>query len=233
MIYTPRRRYARKQLLRAKKRRNRLWLALFVIFTGIFLMRYTVSKENLSIPDSKRLANSSYSAINQAAEKIVSKDESLTAPKIVIDISDQLLTLYDNDQFIKEYVISSSMYGIGSQVGSNKTPLGKHVIEQKIGDGVPKNTIFKARMNTGKLATVDAETDDLVTSRIMWLKGLEKGKNLGQGVDSYKRYIYIHGTPEESKIGTEASHGCIRMLNDDVIELFNLVSENTPVEIVR
>ena len=108
-----------------------------------------------------------------------------------------------------------------------------HEIKDKIGYEVPKNTIFKSRINTKRAAEiihglVDSD-DDYVTSRILWLDGLEYGKNKGKGVDSYDRYIYIHGTHEEGLIGTKASHGCIRMFNDDVINLFNEVEEGTYV----
>ncbi len=158
--------------------------------------------------------------------------------KITIDISEQQLYLYCNydkgKQDVKTYPISTSKYGIGSAAGSNKTPLGLHRIKNKIGDGVPQNTIFKARRNTGIKAIINQpNSGDLVTSRIMWLTGLEPGKNSGRGVDSYRRYIYIHGTAEEEKIGEVASHGCIRMFNKDAIDLFDRVDEGTKVEIIR
>ncbi len=157
----------------------------------------------------------------------------LDKAKIIIDVSEQKLYLYKmNNELIKDYPISTSKYGIGSKANSGKTPLGLHKIENKIGNDAPIRTIFKGRKNTGRIANINKETGDLVTSRIMWLKGLEIGKNLGTGIDSYKRYIYIHGTAEESKIGQPASHGCIRMFNLDVIDLFNRVRENTSVNIV-
>ncbi len=153
--------------------------------------------------------------------------------KIVVDISTQKLYLYSKENsVIKEYDISTSKYGIGSQAGSNKTPLGLHHIEQKIGDGAPLNTIFKARVSTNRQAEIDQEQGDVVTTRILWLKGLEKGKNAGPGIDSYQRFIYIHGTAAERDIGKPASHGCIRMYNQDVINLFQQVPERLKVEIV-
>jgi lipoprotein-anchoring transpeptidase ErfK/SrfK len=158
--------------------------------------------------------------------------------KIIVDISEQKLHLYCNygngKKEKKTYTISTSKYGIGSEAGSNKTPLGLHKIQDKIGDGAPLNTIFRARRNTGRKAIINKpNSGDLVTTRIMWLKGLEPGKNSGRGIDSYRRYIYIHGTAEENKIGQEASHGCIRMYNTDVIDLFDRVDEGTEVEIIR
>jgi lipoprotein-anchoring transpeptidase ErfK/SrfK len=155
--------------------------------------------------------------------------------RIEVSISEQQLYLhcyYSDRQEIKTYPISTSKYGIGSEAGSNKTPLGAHRIKDKIGDGAPKGMIFKARRSTGQIAEMNVEgAGDLVTTRIMWLTGLEPGKNSGRGIDSYRRYIYIHGTAEENKIGQKASHGCVRMYNDDVIDLFDLVTEGTEVYI--
>ena len=154
---------------------------------------------------------------------------------IEIDISLQRLYLVDNSIIISSYPISSSKYGEGSKQNSFKTPLGSHMIKEMIGDQVPKNTIFISRINTQREAKIihDQENsdNDYVTTRIMWLDGMEDGKNKGKGVDSYNRYIYIHGTHEEGLIGQKASHGCIRMFNSDVIELFNVVKKGTKVYI--
>ena len=152
---------------------------------------------------------------------------------IVVDISEQRLYLLKNNRIIRSFPISSSKYGEGSIQNSFKTPLGMHVIKDKIGYNAPKNTIFKSRINTNRPAEIiesplDTENDH-VTSRILWLDGTEYGKNKGKGIDSYDRYIYIHGTHEEGLIGTKASHGCIRMFNDDVINLFSEVKEGTYV----
>lgn len=170
-------------------------------------------------------------------KKPVKTTPSVRLKSIVVDISDQKLYLYqdtNNKKLLKNYKVSTSKYGIGSQTGSLKTPLGYHQIQKKIGSGAAKYTIFEGRKNTGRNALTEGkmngkEVGDIITTRIMWLKGLEPGINSGAGVDSYRRYIYIHGTAEEHKIGQPASHGCIRMTNDDVIDLFNLVREKTPV----
>ena len=158
-----------------------------------------------------------------------------TTPFIKVSVANQMLYLIENEQILHQYPVSTSVYGIGSEAGSNKTPLGKHKILNKIGDGAPLGAIFKSRINTGRVAALytdntDLEEDD-VTTRILRLTGLEPGKNQGPGVDSFARYIYIHGTPEEGLIGRPASHGCIRMKNTDVIELFDLVREGTLVMI--
>ncbi|MFH1698779.1 MAG: L,D-transpeptidase [Candidatus Omnitrophota bacterium] len=155
---------------------------------------------------------------------------------ITIKISKQELYLFENSQILKSYPVSTSKYGIGNKSGSNKTPFGLHRISNKIGRNAPVGAIFVKRRNTGKVIKirkkkVAKQAQDLITSRILRLEGLEKGINRGIGIDSFQRYIYIHGTPEEWLIGKPASHGCIRMKNKDVVELFNLIKRNTPVDI--
>ena len=152
---------------------------------------------------------------------------------IEVDISEQRLYLIENSLIKASYPISTSKYGEGSIENSFKTPLGEHSIKEMIGEEAEINTIFTSRINTKRSATIidqfEDTDNDYVTSRIMWLDGEEDGLNKGGNVDSYRRYIYIHGTHEEGLIGTKASHGCIRMFNYDVIELFNLVTIGTKV----
>jgi len=152
---------------------------------------------------------------------------------IEVDISEQRLYLIENNLIKASYPISTSKYGEGSIENSFKTPLGKHSIKEMIGEEAKINTIFTSRINTKRSATIidqfEDTDNDYVTSRIMWLDGEEDGLNKGGNVDSFRRYIYIHGTHEEGLIGTKASHGCIRMFNYDVIELFNLVNIGTKV----
>ena len=138
-----------------------------------------------------------------------------------------------NGNVIKQYAISSSMHGTGSKAGSLKTPLGKHRIVAKIGKDLPYGAILKARKWTKKIAEIIREPIDIeldvITTRILWLEGLEKGLNKGKNIDSKARCIYIHGTAEEGLIGKPASNGCIRMYNRDVIELFEQVEIGTQV----
>lgn len=156
--------------------------------------------------------------------------------RIIINIKLQKLFLLENNDTIYKYDISSSKVGIGNKENSNMTPLGKHQLAVKIGDNAPLGAIFESRKLTGKMAKIyydNTDSDeDLVLTRIMRLKGLEAGINLGGNVDSYNRYIYIHGTNEEGLIGTPASHGCIRMKNTDVIELYNSVKVGVPINII-
>ena len=152
---------------------------------------------------------------------------------LYVNIDKQSMYLLKKGTISRAFKISTSYYGTGSETNSFKTPLGKHEIYKKIGEDLPINAILKGRVWNGAIANVitdDIDTDfDHVTSRILWLDGLEEGKNKGPGVDSRSRYIYIHGTAEEGLIGKPASDGCIRMYNSEVIELFGLVEEKAQV----
>ena len=155
---------------------------------------------------------------------------------IYVSIKKQTLYHIQHKRIIREYTISTSSYGIGSRSGSNKTPIGLHSVKEKYGDKTPINGIMVSRVFYGNIATIyndetKSKTDD-ITSRILWLEGLEKGKNKGKGIDSFNRYIYIHGTSEEGRLGKPASHGCIRMKNKEVIDLYKLVEVGTLVLIL-
>ena len=167
----------------------------------------------------------------------ISKQDKQLESLIVVNTSLQQLFLIKRGKIQEIYSISTSAYGTGSKVNSFKTPLGRHIISEKIGEGLPKGAILKGRRWTGAIANIIKEAIDtefdVVTSRILWLTGLEKGKNLGPGVDSKSRYIYIHGTAEEGLIGRPASDGCVRMYNTDVIALFEKVDLNTEVLIIK
>jgi len=151
--------------------------------------------------------------------------------EIKVKISEQKLYLVSGCKLIKDYSVSTSKYGIGNKISSNKTPLGLHRIVSKIGRNACLGTIFKRRRNTGKIARIDKGRGDIITTRILRLEGLQRGINKGKTIDSFRRCIYIHGTPEEKLIGKPVSHGCIRMKNHDIIELFSLVKRGTLVEI--
>ena len=157
---------------------------------------------------------------------------------IVVNISEQTLTLLDEDEnHLAVYPISSSKYGVGCQNGSEKTPLGLHRIKDMIGGAMPINEVFINRMPHGSLDECKERgedlPDDVITSRIMWLEGMQPGMNQGGYVDTYQRYIYIHGTSEEEKIGEPASIGCIRMMNKDIVEMYRKVESGCEVNIVE
>jgi lipoprotein-anchoring transpeptidase ErfK/SrfK len=145
--------------------------------------------------------------------------------KIDISIGDQRLTLTSDGEVLRSYPVSSSRFGIGTEEGSMKTPLGNFRIAEKIGHDAEPGTIFKARVALDPDDPLP-ETEDLITSRILWLDGIDE-----ENANTRERFIYIHGTKHEDKIGLPASHGCIRMRDDDVIELFELVDETTQVVI--
>ena len=145
--------------------------------------------------------------------------------EIHVSIRDQLLTLKDDETPVRTYPVSTSRFGIGTQKGSLKTPIGRFRVAEKIGGDMPADTIFQSRVPL-KAGDPLPPTEDLVMSRILWLGGLDE-----QNANTRDRFIYIHGTKNEDKVGMAASCGCVRMRNTDVIELFDLVDEGTPVVI--
>lgn len=144
---------------------------------------------------------------------------------IHVSIRDQRLTLKDNETPVRSYPVSTSRFGVGTEEGSMKTPTGRFSIAKKIGGDMPSGTIFRSRVPLRPDEPLPS-TDDLVMSRILWLDGLD-----AQNANTRDRFIYIHGTKHEDKVGTPDSCGCVRMRNADVIELFDSVDEGTPVVI--
>jgi lipoprotein-anchoring transpeptidase ErfK/SrfK len=144
-----------------------------------------------------------------------------------IDVSGQCLSLVNNGKIISRYPVSTAKNGVGEKRGSECTPIGWHRIRAKIGTGLPINTVFVGRRPTGEIYDEALAKRypgrDWILTRILWLGGLEPGKNRYGEVDTCWRYIYIHGTSDEHSIGSPASHGCIRMKNDDVMDLFDRV----------
>ncbi len=156
---------------------------------------------------------------------------------IIVSVYYQRMIIADSTgNIINVYPVSTSKYGIGNENGSNKTPLGAHVIAYKTGDNAHIGAIFRFLKDTGEIAEIYSDTtdtdSDYVTTRILRIMGAEEGVNKGGNVDSFNRHIYIHGTHEEGRIHIPSSHGCIRMLNHDVIELYNNTAINTPIIII-
>ena len=157
---------------------------------------------------------------------------------INISILQQKLTLLDESGKVKaQYAISSAANGVGCEKNSGCTPLGAHIIRVKIGDQQPLNTVFVGRRPTGEICTpalmAEFPERDWILTRILWLSGNELGKNRLGNVDTMQRYIYIHGTPDSVAVGSPDSHGCIRMRNTDIVELFNMVPVGTSVMIAE
>lgn len=155
--------------------------------------------------------------------------------EIVIDIVTQQLQLNQSNKVIFETTISTAKNGVGEVYGSECTPRGRHVIRAKIGSKFPQNTVFVGRRATNEIYTEALRQRypkrDWILTRIMWLSGIEVNKNRLGNVDTMRRYIYIHGCPDEDEMGKPGSHGCIKMHNNDVIELFNKVDVGTVVVI--
>src|SRR5882757_3904859 len=150
-----------------------------------------------------------------------------TRHRMVVSIPEQRLALLDNGALIATYPISTSRFAIGDLPGSRGTPLGELEIAKKIGDSAPSGMVFKDRRPTGEILAPDAPGRDPIVTRILWLRGLE-----GQNANAFSRDIYIHGTPEERRIGTAASYGCIRMRSSDIIQLYDIVGTGAAVTIV-
>jgi len=157
-------------------------------------------------------------------------------PRIDINISFQALDLIDNNgNLIKRYSISSAKNGVGEENGSFCTPRGRHIVRAKVGANQPANTVFVERRPTGEVYSAELAgrfpKRDWILTRILWLSGCEPGFNRLGNVDTMRRAIYIHGSPDSAEMGKPGSHGCIRMRNADIVELFDLVPIRTLVEI--
>lgn len=167
----------------------------------------------------RRLVKAALSRLGEAAP-------SLAGYLLLVDVSSQRLVVSHSGIVKSVYAVSTAKAGEGSLSGSGKTPLGWHHVTDWIGEGAPPGQVFAARRPTEEVIPRSGwsseQSKDKVLSRIMWLSGLERGVNYGGDVDSRSRFIYLHGTNQEHLIGTKASHGCIRLRNDDVLELFDM-----------
>jgi L,D-transpeptidase YbiS len=156
-------------------------------------------------------------------------------PRIEISIPEQSLALIEDGREVRRYAVSTSKNGPGEREGSFCTPRGEHIVRAKIGAGQRLNTVFVNRRPTGEIWTAELaerfRERDWILTRILWLSGCEPGRNRLGEVDTMRRYIYIHGSPDTVEMGRPGSVGCIRMRNQDVVELFGLVPPGTPVAI--
>ncbi len=157
--------------------------------------------------------------------------------KININVSAQRLDLIDDQDLIERFSVSTALKGVGQLQGSYCTPLGQHIVRAKIGAGSPLNTVFVGRRPSGEVYSPELAARfpgrDWILTRILWLSGCEPGFNRLGEVDTMRRYIYIHGSPDNAVMGKPGSSGCVRMHNKDIIRLFDQVPAGTPVEILE
>ncbi|MGR9089279.1 MAG: L,D-transpeptidase family protein [Gammaproteobacteria bacterium] len=157
--------------------------------------------------------------------------------RITIDLHAQILHLFDGDELQRTYRVSTAANGPGELVDSECTPCGRHVIDEKFGDGCAPDTVFVGRRPTGETYAAELRERnpgrDWIVTRILWLAGREPGRNAGGNVDTKSRYIYIHGTPDDTDMSVPGSHGCVRMRNADIMELYDLVQPGTAVVITQ
>ncbi len=156
--------------------------------------------------------------------------------RIEIALATQRLRLFAADNLLGEYLVSTARNGAGERMHSECTPRGRHVIAAKIGKDAVPNSVFVARQPTGEIysseyAATQPPNRDWILTRILWLSGCEPGRNQGGECDTYARYIYIHGTPDHTPLGTVGSRGCIRMRNNELLELFDRVPVGCVVDI--
>ncbi len=148
--------------------------------------------------------------------------------KVLVSVRDQKMVLVKDGRPVKSYPVSTSKFGLGDRPGSKHTPLGTMKIARKIGSGAPSGAVFKSRRRTGEVLEPNSPGRDPIVSRILWLRGTEyKNRN------TYRRFIYIHGTPEEWRVGSPASYGCIRMKSRDIIDLYQRVGIGAEVRVIR
>jgi hypothetical protein len=157
--------------------------------------------------------------------------------EIRVDLGRQVLELREVGRVVRRYAVSTALNGPGERSGSGCTPRGRHRVRIRVGEGCPPGTVFVGRRPTGEVygpALAEAQPErDWILTRILWLTGCESGRNRGGDVDTLRRYIYIHGCPDDAPLGVPRSHGCVRMHSADILDLFGRVANGTPVEIVE
>lgn len=159
----------------------------------------------------------------------------MTAARIEVDLGAQRVRLWHGAQLRREYLVSTGANGAGERNGSGCTPRGRHLVRAKIGSELPLGAVLRGRRWTGEVWSPALHAQqpgrDWILSRILWLSGTERGRNRLGDVDTFRRYIYIHGTPDEDTLGMPASHGCVRMRNEEWIELYDLIPIGTEVDL--
>ena len=220
------------------------WLIQAALVAAVFVTGCARPEEAEAKPNmQKREEDTEQRWLQRVYETACDKGMPVDGLLLVVSFSKQDMRVLDGGRAVKTYTVSTSRFGVGNREGSNRTPRGLHRVAERFGKGHPAGRVFQARAATSTVIPRqrwrDGVTKDRVLTRILWLDGVEPGINHGKGIGSHERYIYIHGTNQEHLLGRPASHGCIRMGNDDVIELFDLtqgrdtwcwISQNVAVE---
>jgi hypothetical protein len=171
----------------------------------------------------------------EGASTPISPPQQCQAARIDVSLSEQRLRLWAGDDMLAQFAVSTGLNGPGERNGSGCTPRGWHRVRLKVGGGCPAGAVFRARRWTGECYSAQLGREqpgrDWILSRILWLTGLESGRNRGGNLDSLRRFIYIHGCPDSEPMGEPRSHGCVRMRNSDLLWLFDRVPVGCPVEI--
>lgn len=186
----------------------------------------------MSRPSGHRPEERAWALAIGALERPAAPFPELPPRLLMVDVERQRLSLFESGREAAGYPVSTAAAGVGAEEGSSRTPPGWHRIHARIGAGAPSGAVFASRIGTGELWSGEPRADDLILTRILTLEGLEEGVNRGPGHDSLERYIYIHGTNHEAALGRPVSHGCVRMANADMIDLFERVMVGDPVVIV-
>lgn len=179
-------------------------------------------KEGLSRLLIPLVALSSLSALTSCGPTVDTRN------KMIVSVRDQKMLLLRDGKPVKSYKVSTSKFGVGDIPSSNRTPLGRMKVAKKVGGGQPPGAVFKSRRPTGEVLKPNAPGRDPIVSRILWLSGTESHNR-----NAFRRYIYIHGTPEQYRLGTPASYGCIRMGMNEVVDLYNRVGTGADVYVIR
>jgi hypothetical protein len=181
-----------------------------------------------AIPDQETAARA-LDLARAALERPQAPLRTLPPRLLLVDVSRQRVTLIAPGRPVAVFRVSTAAAGVGGEEGSHRTPPGWHRIHARIGAEAPLGAVFESRVATGRVWRGEPAAEDLILTRVLTLEGLEDGVNRGPGRDSLERYIYLHGTNHEAELGRPASHGCVRLANADVVDLFDRVAEGDAV----
>lgn len=196
------------------------------IFLVLFYFGYSTNNEVST-------KNNSYAFVAFLQEYLEEKYQKEFDSYLYVSVKQQTMFYIKNGSIVDLFIVSTSKNGTGNTAHSEKTPTGLHAVKSKYGQNTPYCGILESRQFNNEIARINVSNDHLITSRVLWLTGLEKGFNNGNYIDTYSRLIYIHGTPSENRLGVAQSSGCIRMSNSDIIDLFDEIPLGLPIIILN